>query len=993
MGDKANNNKKYRIHIKGSKAAILFPALLSPAIIPTDGCLTIILATEEKFYEKIHKEDATRDGDKIGKTTARKLHSQLVMGEWGEKEIFSVTEFAYEAQKRKIIQPRFMIYPNHIEAENKWDDDNYKGWYLGELQDWYFGRSLNASVTSDSIILSGYDSEGKQKKLGIIHPSAAKMYIEQGYTRLFQLNFKGFNQSKNIQLYEVAYIYYVLLDDKQELDTYENGTWRGVIGETTDIEYENGKAKPCCYTDPDDDIVNAFYEKYFLEGVKDFKPKIIRSPELITAHKVVGGDKIFHLMSSKSKPIKCLHQGCAECETAKSMHPVHFLEAAEDQFVQSRHPVYIPQEWKGRIGVMGDLHISSRQSTFKLVKPQVILGADEKDSPFLGPLAHESLSSVASLIEQIGKECDALAIVGDIYDHARNLDPGSCVYPNGQSKVTTADLWDKLGNKKLLEDADHYPKHIDLILFMEKIYYFYRKYKKPVIGVSGNHEGYDRPYGIAPYVGRKDIEGVLDNLVKMAGYSKGAEILKANDGLPADHNLTRYEATLLYGPSFGELGVGFFDDNSDPEDVQEAPGWNFMKENFTLLHCLFTPWADIAISYGDKYNFLCLGWGDNETILRSMGLGGGTLPRAISSINSYQLELLKDWTKEKRGKNIILSHFTFVCYDPIHPLTDEKAKIPCDTGFEMTTYAWGSFIHNRGPVYNLILDKKIDVTISGHTHRAGVYSPIQKQGAISFTTRGRHQDATNKTILSDRDVFLTCGSAGPYSKQNYAGEFYGQGLQKPQGMLVNFEGVGDESQPSISWVESEVDKLPRLAVVIDYMDENKIFPFSSINGEQDIFTKGLYLNDSHKFYFTLNPNFVAIFEKYTDVKHPFTEFALHSVHQDYGKNLILRMKMQYQGKNDRSERDLYALEAPFSAVKSFEYSVVPSSMTFMSINLNGSAYLAKYYDVSSPLCFPITMNLDLDVKNYPILKSFARDRTYFKGGVAKHERYVSQAMF
>ena len=53
----------------------------------------------------------------------------------------------------------------------------------------------------------------------------------------------------------------------------------------------------------------------------------------------------------------------------------------------------------------------------------------------------------------------------------------------------------------------------------------------------GNHEAYDQPYGVSPRLGqfwRNNPEGAM----------------RANDGIPADHNLTTNEATLLYGPLY-----------------------------------------------------------------------------------------------------------------------------------------------------------------------------------------------------------------------------------------------------------------------------------------------------------------------------------------------------------------------------------------------------------------------------------------------------------
>jgi len=74
--------------------------------------------------------------------------------------------------------------------------------------------------------------------------------------------------------------------------------------------------------------------------------------------------------------------------------------------------VYIPKDWKGKIGVIGDMHISSRQSLYKQqqVKAQVIPGADEKISPLIGPMAHENLSSSGYLLSEM-KDSDVVALV------------------------------------------------------------------------------------------------------------------------------------------------------------------------------------------------------------------------------------------------------------------------------------------------------------------------------------------------------------------------------------------------------------------------------------------------------------------------------------------------------------------------------------------------------------------------------------------------------
>jgi hypothetical protein len=239
-----------------------------------------------------------------------------------------------------------------------------------------------------------------------------------------------------------------------------------------------------------------------------------------------------------------------------------------------------------KIGVLADLHLSTRQSLYRMVKAQVIPTIPptpdtspppppssppkpNADSPFIGPMAHEALQSTHQLLQAIGKGADMVVLIGDLYDHLLNLDPRECA----GAIAKTSDLWrftdfrkyyneDKYerGDGDEKEDIQYYPPYLDALLGLTAIYQFYQDYEKPLFYINGNHEGYRNPFAMSP---------------RLIG-----DLWRLNEVIPSDHNLTIYEAALLYGPHYDQWAESAF---------------NFEVKNMELAHLLITPWQDLLL--------------------------------------------------------------------------------------------------------------------------------------------------------------------------------------------------------------------------------------------------------------------------------------------------------------------------------------------------------------------------------------------------------------
>ncbi len=497
-----------------------------------------------------------------------------------------------------------------------------------------------------------------------------------------------------------------------------------------------------------------------------------------------------------------------DCAFMVSEEGLDFSTLDSNTPIQIRHPIYVAPCGKRKlnIGHLTDVHVSSKQYTYKHIQANVIPDVDASVSPPIGPMANNNLDNYFDLLTQFGSDSaiDAVVITGDLYDHLHNYDP------NQLTDSRTGKLWEAMyvdsvdGVRARNKD---FPRGIDGLLVYSLLCYFYKTYKKPVFITTGNHEAYEYPYGISPRIGP----------------------FRPNDGIPLDHNLTIYEAILLYGPGYSKL-IPF----PKKSDGIKSLRLNFKAKNFDWFYTLFTPLTDYAVPFADQC-MIGFGWGDGEDYLLNWSpltiSSGGTLPRATKSPSSSQIDLKNDFVAGHMASagqtNILFSHFTQANYALDTPITD-RGEINCnDNAKEYGSYDHGSTKIGRSVMYGEWLHKRhFDFTLSGHSHRAGLYRCVEyndsRSGMDSLVFRknmivvGGHPE--KEDILQpqwrDRTKMLVSASTGPLSKQNIKGEMSSFGMESPSGSRLELDG-----REKITLVTSRKSSAkPRFCVACDYID-------------------------------------------------------------------------------------------------------------------------------------------------------------------------------
>ena len=329
--------------------------------------------------------------------------------------------------------------------------------------------------------------------------------------------------------------------------------------------------------------------------------------------------------------------------------------------------------------------------------------------------------------------------------------------------------------------------------------------------------------------------------------------VRANEGIPADHNLTIYEAILMYGPHFKKILKPF----------------NFDHKNYNWFYNLFTPLTDYSFIFGDQ-TFVGLEWGDEESMLTNRTLrgglwinnDGGVLPRASDSVTDKQLQMVDFALSTKSTQKVLFSHFTYYNYDLTEPLST-RGEVNINNNFLQkyyTKYDHGSCKDNRNKVYNdWILSNKFDYTLSGHSHRAGIYETVSsnrsKLGSEKVTSVG-HETNNNHGINGTKVVVTACG--GPIAVQNLNGEMKGHGLDSPSGTWINLNEnkiglIKPKSKPKTDDVKQSkpLQSKPRFCVALDYFDILE----SEGDDKQGVFTRFESSNDKqNEFVITLNSN-------------------------------------------------------------------------------------------------------------------------------------------
>lgn len=610
-----------------------------------------------------------------------------------------------------------------------------------------------------------------------------------------------------------------------------------------------------------------------------------------------------------------------------------FASTNENPIIQ-RHPIYINSKKYLNPGQVSDVHVSSRQNVFLRSKAQVIPGASLEDSPYIGDMVNNNFLALKDLMDQMGRnsKIDLVVITGDLIDHCVNLDPEKSKAKN------TGGIWKDIHSDNF-KNPELYPKYIDDTAVYGLFEYFMIEYKKPIILVSGNHEAYGVPYGISP---RKPVIG------------------KVNAGIPADHNLTIYEACLMYGEDYGVVVKNF----------------NFDDDNFSWFYQVFSPVSDMLIPY-DKQQFLGLEWGDAEAFVEPTLNDGGSLPRSTESCNDEQLKLIRQGAENKDGINILLSHFTFVNYatdvpvkkpmvldiddvrrnDPIPIGGDEREALKRKKQRERPDQNHsdeGSFYRNRQEVYSKhILTGDYKYCLAGHSHRAGFYYIKNASKRDKWDVVGVVPGDVQPQKLAQQDSgfdpngarLVVSGSSGPVSKQNFDGELAGQGMSPPQGIWVDV--VNDK----IHLVKCSLkESKPRLAVAAEYMKRIKkkeIFRnFFVVKGNPptNIIREGAEIVVLHK-------KSSVVFGKEFP-KEAVKEIKLHKVHKKTLKYLgscSVKIADGAVASSDsagkflaKAKREIYKEEIIFYA-----------SLHFTDNALDNKIY--NDYAFNVPLCLPIKM--------------------------------------
>jgi hypothetical protein len=200
-------------------------------------------------------------------------------------------------------------------------------------------------------------------------------------------------------------------------------------------------------------------------------------------------------------------------------------------------------------------------------------------------------------------------------------------------------VWDVVDVDKKKEQ--NYVPGVDIVGFYSLLMHFCRGSSKPVFGISGNHDAYLDPFGISP---------------RLLG-------TRANAGIPADLNLTLYEAVLAFGPSFADFSYHV----SRPS--------SFEAEWMEWFYTVFTPFGEASIQL-PKQRVVCLGWGDDEDMVAG-GQGAFHLPRADESVSDVQLKLLSNAAqKHESHRVIVISHFTVASFEEKVPMrTKNQATV------------------------------------------------------------------------------------------------------------------------------------------------------------------------------------------------------------------------------------------------------------------------------------------------------------------------------
>jgi hypothetical protein len=477
--------------------------------------------------------------------------------------------------------------------------------------------------------------------------------------------------------------------------------------------------------------------------------------------------------------------------------------------IQSYHPVFHYAEGDlnfANIAHLTDVHVAARQQAMQRSVARVIDTWDRSDtnldySPWIGSMVNSCSKVMWELLDRLTeKNPDILLIGGDLVDCLRSCYVNSKTHndPNFAAGMPWR-IWQTVALDK--NYTDYYKDGTDMIGFLTLLLNHIRTAAMPAYSTTGNHDCYHLPYGISPRLFASTID------------------YRANEGIPSDHNLTFYEAILVFGETYAELKSG--------------AGSPFDPDLWDWFYMIYTPFIDFSVEL-PKQSLVAFGWGDGEDIIDVMpgrqGEAFGHLGRAKDPISDEQLSMLTTAIGKKK-RVILMTHFTFVSYYYEIPV-EQGEREPGDVYISLikgyNKCNSGTFEDNRRPVLEtrLVTNRDVQIVLTGHSHRRALYLAhyVDTSGRRSIKTL--HFDfnnfayAKNKYPEEMKSPMIVSDSGGTIPRYNYGGEFNGRGSDPPSGTFIGF----DQTSGDLVQVEAVRSKVkPRVAVAVDYLDiEEKV---------------------------------------------------------------------------------------------------------------------------------------------------------------------------
>ncbi len=440
------------------------------------------------------------------------------------------------------------------------------------------------------------------------------------------------------------------------------------------------------------------------------------------------------------------------------------------------------------VGYISDLHVVSRLEVMRRSDLQIIPGHSETLAGMLNTTGRAVDNLIKSAGRALGNGDDAdgevglLVVGGDLIDFSMSCFPGADALKSDMPA-------DSVRNLVNADDASlerMYDYGVDVIAFYNMIVDFYLTARKPVVILAGNHDAYDKPFGVSPRV-------VSD--AKMA-----------NPGIPADNNLTVLEACLMYGDNYGKV----FDKS------------NFKPKVMDLFYLLFTPIYSFTSRMAGM-QMISLAWGNDERLIWH-GPEIGHLPNAEEAMTAEEAVMVKkgaDYGAKGYGqgpvKCLMVSHYTWVNYNEDRLQDGANQSFAVGDSDNISYFNLGACEKRKVDVFQMMLDKKIHYTLSGHSHRAGLYM-LESMAGGKVTVQGHSVDDYPALKGSLHTPYIVVSdSAGPIPRENVNGDFNGWGSHNPTFAKMTFNAGGDLTGLRRVPTNTAYSK-PRAAVAMDYVE-------------------------------------------------------------------------------------------------------------------------------------------------------------------------------